>query len=144
MKIEIKNRYVLGLASWLNELQLSGKLSRTRTRFVNKLAERHKETDKFRIELVDKYAKKDKNGKNVMDGENVVLADVEAFSKEINELYDEVFTVGSEKEAYGLLKHIVLDTDYVFGPAKDADGPERLAKLRQAEDYTEWCAVFEN
>jgi hypothetical protein len=44
--------------------------------------------DKLRIELVKKYAKKDKNGREVVMGNNYVIDDRKAFSDELKELQD--------------------------------------------------------
>jgi len=144
MRFTIENSYVLGLASWLAEQELSGKESRVRTRFVKQLADRHQETDKFRQELLDKYAKKDEKGERVVnEQQNVVLDDVEGFTKEINDLYQEEFTIDLDEKSFEILKNIVLNTDYVFGPKENDNDQERLAKIRQANDYEEWCQAFE-
>lgn len=145
MKIEIKNSHVLPLANWLSELNLNGRQSRERTRFVKTLANRHQENEKFRMELVEKYAKKDKKGKIVKteDGENIQIEKIEEFTKEATDLYEEKFVVDLLDESYEILKDIVLNTNYVFGPNPSSTQEEKLNKIRQANDYDVWCEIFE-
>jgi len=143
---KIKNMHIAGLASWLNELQLKGSLSRVRSRLVGKLVQRYQENEKFRIELANKYAKKDKDGKPLLneDKTSYVMENQEEFNKELTELYDETFTCPLEKDSILSLKYIVLDTDYVFGPKEGMSPQEQNAKIRQANDYGIWCQSFES
>lgn len=145
MKFKIKNYYVLGLASWLQELNLSGKESRVRSRFIKILSDRYQETDKFRQELVEKYGRKGSDGKveTTDDGKSFIVDDKEAFIKEINELYDEEFVINLEDYDKVILSDIVLNTNYVFGPKDDMSQDEKVAKIRQANDYEMWCKSFE-
>lgn len=144
MNFEIENSYVLGLASWLSELSLEGKYSRARSRFVKLLADRHTETDNFKKEIIKKYAKKNEDGEPVVENGNYQIDDKESFSKEIQDLYHDTFTVSLDKNDAMYLKEVVLNTDYKFGPKENDSEQEKNAKIRQANDYSEWCKSFEN
>jgi len=143
--LTLKNAHVSGLASWLNQLQLHGQQSRVRSRFVKNLVDRYQENEKFRKEMLDKYAKKDKKGEIVLseDKKTVVLKDQEKFVKELQDLYLENYVTQIDGESYNVLKDIILKTTYRFGPSEN-DSPElRMEKIRQANDYEEWCEVLE-
>lgn len=145
-EVKIKNIHLLGLASWLNELELSGKETRIRSRFVTKLADRYQENEKFRVEMITKHSKLDEEGNPIIaeDGKSYEFDDKDALVKELTDLYNEKFTVTLPDDEFEALKKIVLDTDYVFGPKEGDNEQERIAKIRQANDYEVWCEVFES
>lgn len=145
MKVTIKNSLVLSLASWLNELNLIGRESRERTRFVNLLAVRYQETEKFRMEILNKYAQKDEEGKNKVseDGKSILLEDSNAYVKEVTELMEDEYVIQLDSKVFNTLKHIVLDTTYTFGPKEGQEEQEIQAKVRQASEYALWCECFE-
>lgn len=150
---KIQNKFLVGLASWLSEIQLGGIESRERTRFVNILVERIQENEKFRLELLDKYTEKDEEGNKKkkmnefeeevwdLSPENTIL-----YTKEFGELMDEDFVMDildGNKQKIKVMKEVVLNTNYVFGP-RDTDSPqEKIAKIRQMNDYDSWCQAFE-
>ena len=151
--LKLKNRYLVGLGSWLNELQLAGKESRERTRFVNLIIARIGETDKFREAIVDKYVKKDKNGekvKKVLENGTEVWdisgTDMKAYEKEYQDLMDDVWNLDvleGNKEKLKVVQDIVLNTEYKFGPKEGNTQEEKIANIRQAADYEIWCDAFE-
>lgn len=150
----LKNKYIIGLASWLNELSLQGADSRERTRFVNVLIERINENEKFRTGLLDQYCEKEEdgktkkkkvleNGEEVWDvsDENMIL-----YQKEFTDLMDEDYTMDildGNKQKLKVMKNAVLNTNYIFGPQEVDTVSEKQAKLRQMHDYDEWCKAFE-
>lgn len=151
--LKLQNKHLVGLASWLNELSLAGVESRERTRFVNVLIERITENEKFRAELLDKYVTKEDGkmkkkmnevtGEEVWDisDENIVL-----FQKEYSDLMDEEYVMDildGNKQKLKVVKEVVLNTDYKFGPKEGDVGQEKIAKLRQANEYGIWCEAFE-
>lgn len=150
---KIKNKFLVGLGSWLNELQLSGKESRERTRFVNLLVDRLTENEKFRAELIRKYAQKDEEGnpkKRMEEGAgeiwDLLPEDMEKYAKEYNEMMDEEFVIDvleGNKEKVKVVTDIVLNTNYVFGPKEGDSAEEKQAKIRQMNDYGIWCEAFE-
>lgn len=150
---KIKNKYIIGLASWLNELSLQGIESRERTRFVNVLIERINENEKFRTDLLDKYVEKDTDGQKIKKtsetGEEVwdISEDNSIiFAKEYNDLMDDEYVMDildGNKQKLKVVKEIVLNTSYMFGPQEVDSIQEKQAKLRQMNDYEVWCQAFE-
>lgn len=151
----IKKRYLAGLATWLTQLQLSGRLSRERTRFVSLLTKGIQELEFDRKDILDKYVEKKKDpktGKEVwvmqegVDNWKLKEGVEEDFIKEINELFDEEFVIDigeQHKSKIEAIRDIVLNTDYVFGPSKDDSPDEAQKKIDQAHHYDVWCESFE-
>lgn len=150
---KIKNKFLIGLGSWLNELQLSGKESRERSRFVSLIVDGLTENEKFRSELIKKYAEKDADGnprkkidETVGEVWDLTPENQEAFAKEYTELMDEDFIIDvleGNKEKIKVVTDIVLNTSYVFGPKEGDSTEEKTAKIRQMNDYGIWCESFE-
>ena len=152
MLYKIQNKYTLGLAAWLNELELSGRDSRYRTRFVNILRDRVKEYQTERRSIISQFVEIDKDGKfKIRKEEGVDILDVkdddrEKLETQLQELEEEEFVVkidATNKNEFEAVKKLVLDTDYKFGPGENINELERQAKIRQADDYNEWCKTFE-
>lgn len=157
--LKIKKLQLTGLATWLNVLPLDGKKSRIRTRFVTKLINAIQQTDKERKDIVGKYVEKEKKEGEKNESWKTVTVDngqthfvispekLEEFNKEINELYEEDFVMAvtpETEENIAIIKDILLNTEYKFGISGDeeSDG-EKVAKVKQAHDYNEWCEAFE-
>lgn len=149
---KLKNRYVLGLATWLNDQSLAGKDSRERTKFVTLLAAHLNETDKDRVELLKKYAEKDEKGEFKMKEENGkqvydLLPDkLVEFGKEYSELLDEDFIIDileGNKSKFETVKRIVLDTDYKFGPRENDTPEEKDERVKLMNQYDLWAEAFE-
>ena len=66
--LKIQNRYLLGLASWLNEQALAGRESRERSRFVTIVADQLAVVEKERKDIIDKYAEKEEDGTTLIWG----------------------------------------------------------------------------
>lgn len=152
--LKIQNKYLVGLASWLNELPLGGSESRERTRFVRMLVDRITENEKFRGELLDKYVEKETDGqkkKKIQETTGEEVWDISEensvlFAKDYADLMDEEYIMDildGNKQKLKVIKNVVLNTDYKFGPKEGDVGAERVAKIRQANDYEEWCKAFE-
>lgn len=146
-KLKLENSQLAGFASWLNELNLDGAQSRERTRIVKMMANRIEEIEDFRLEILNKYSEKDENGKNKMneDGKSVMLVDdkKDKFIEEIKDLYAEEYTFNIDAHQLRVLKDIVLNTGYKFGPKEDDNPVEKQRKIRQANDYVVWCDALE-
>lgn len=149
---KIQNRYLLGLASWLNMLPLAGRESRERSRFVTLVSDTLARVEKERVQIIEKYANKEEDGSMKKTVDNGVerfdipddkIADLE---KDYGELLDEEFVLDvgeSHKAKIRTVRDIVLNTDYKFGPSESDDVQEKQAKIRQAFDYEKWCESFE-
>lgn len=155
--LKIKKGFIVGLASWLNELNLSGKESRERTRFVKVLSDEWQKIEEDRKEIISRYVAKEEDGawKKTVDnssGKEVEVWDLSAEDKdkvtqETVDLYNEEFVLDiteANKERMALIKEIVLNTDYKFGPKETDSFDEKLAKMRQAGDYENWSEAFES
>ncbi|WP_078428757.1 DUF1617 family protein [Alkalihalobacterium alkalinitrilicum] len=132
--MKLKNNDIRSLANFLAEEKLAGKTSRMRTRFIKILEDRLKEVEEFRIELLEKYAKKDDKGKAVLNGNQYEIEDREIFSYEYNELMEEEFIIDeteSKREMITHVKRILENTEKVFSGM-------------EAFDYDRWCEAFEN
>jgi len=150
---KIQKAYVNGLATWLNALQLGGRDSRERTRFVSILADELKTIDAERVSIIEKYVTKDENNEwqKIVDSDGLerwdVPADLEAdLNKDVLELYQEDFVLDIGEEHLAKIKavrDIVLNTDFLFGPSEDDSNVDKIRKIREANDYEEWCKAFE-
>ena len=150
---KLQNKYVVGLASWLNELSLQGAESRERTRFVNVLIERIQENEKFRTDLLEKFVEKDENGqkKKKVNELNEEVWDIPEdklteYVKEYTDLMEDEYVMDildGNKQKLKVMKEAVLNTTYTFGPQEVDSIPEKQAKLRQMNDYDIWCKAFE-
>ena len=130
----IKNSDIQSLVNFLVNEKLSGKTSRMRTRFVNLLNERLKEIEEFRLEIVEKYAEKDDEGKPITNDNKYKIVDMEAFNKDYDELMNEEFIIDethSKKDMLLSVKRILESTEMEFS------GQEAFL-------YDKWCEAFEN
>lgn len=156
--LKIKKGFVVGLASWLNELALSGRQSRERTRFVKDLIEEYKTVDLERIAIVESFASKEEDGQTFkkvstvdnsgkeIEGYDIPDTDMPEVNKQIADLFQEDYIVDiteANKERMAVIKDIILNTDYKFGPKEEDTLEEKQAKVRQAGDYDLWCEAFE-
>ncbi|WP_078430489.1 DUF1617 family protein [Alkalihalobacterium alkalinitrilicum] len=132
--MKLKNNDLRSLANFLVDEKLGGKASRMRTRFIKILNERLKEVEEFRIELLEKYAKKDDEGKAILTEGSYELDDLETFNKEYADLMDEEFIIDeteSKREMLTHVKRILENTE------KEFNGADAFA-------YDRWCETFEN
>ena len=151
---KIQNKYLSSLAQWLQLLVLDGRKSRERTRFVKLLQDRLKEVNGFYQGLIEKYVKKDKNGRyktRLVDGVQVfkfeTKKDEKDYIKEVEDLFSEEFKLDLtevNKEMLIVIKDIVLNTDYKFGPKENETSEQQRVSIRLAEEYDKWCQSFEN
>lgn len=143
---------------WLERQALHGAASRSRTRFVKLLADRLKEIDTVRKEMLEKHAEKDKDGKTIyvvleevkkgdvteikekdttddspQDNKRYKIKDDKAFNKEWAEYINEEFvldvTPSTSEIIYGT-RDLILNTTAEFSG-------------RGAALYDEWCQAFE-
>lgn len=150
--LKIKNKYLVGLTSWLNSLSLAGSESRERTRFVQMAVERIREYLKYQEEITDKYCEKGEDGKKKTEEKNgqlhyiVIEGKKEEFEKEVNDLLEEEYVMDSSdgnKSKLKTVKNLVLNTEFKFGPKDGDSDSERIENIRQANEYNEWAEAFE-
>jgi hypothetical protein len=149
----IKKGQLVGLGSWLNEQQLSGRKSRERTRFVEDIQEELRQVEAARIALLEEHAEIDAEGKPVKEavegGQERYKLTEEAtaeFQKAYSDLLSEDWIVDiteANREQISTVSDIVLNTDYRFGPRDEEPSWQREARMRQMNDYPHWCEAFE-
>jgi len=141
--LKLKNYLIIPLAKWLMDLELPGRMSRSRNRFLDVIRPRFEEVENTRLELGKKHAKKDEKGNPIeIEDEGIKRFDMddagrEAFKKDYVEYINEesVFDVTAANEAdMKAVAQIVLETDEKF-----SDTPESP----RATQYSEWCTAFE-
>jgi hypothetical protein len=132
MKVEIENRYLGQAISLLFDLSLRGKQSRHRTKFVKLLNDRLKEVEEQRIQLAKEHAKKDENGEPITNDGKFDIEDMDAFMKDLEELYDEKMVIEGG-DAQGMLKTV---KDVLLNCDKEFSGQEAMI-------YDYLCDIFE-
>ena len=150
---KLKNQYLSGLVQWLELQELEGKRNRERIRFINLLRTRLKEVQGFLNSLIDKYVQKDEKGhykvKKEKDNEFFEFETEEnkkKYIEEVNDLYNEEFKIELtelNKEMLAVIKDIVLNTNYKFGPKENDTLQEKMTNIRIAYEYNEWAKSFE-
>jgi hypothetical protein len=154
MSLKIQNRFLVGLGSWLNDQQLSGRASRARTRFVEDMQVELNHIEADRVKMLEGLADKDENGapkkeKDEATGqEKYVISDEAAakFAQEYSALLTEdciIDITDANRERMDEIKGIVLNTDYRFGPQEGDSDAVRQMRVRQMNDYPHWCEAFE-
>jgi hypothetical protein len=137
MTIRMHNVEVDSLGSFLLELNLKGKDSRMRTRFIRLLQERMELIRTEHQELVKQYAELDESGEPKTierDGQSVYdIKDIPAFNKEYNELMMELFVIEvseANKDMIEVVRNAVLECD------KEFSGQEALV-------FDRYCEIME-
>jgi hypothetical protein len=135
--MKIKNYEVKEFANFLINLELKGRESRLRTRFVKVLMGRADLIDEEHVELIKQFAKFDDKGEPIIiEIDGVKTYDVpekEAFNKEYYALLNEEFILEENeerKEMLLLLKEVILNCEMTF-------------KGREALEYDRWCEIVE-
>ncbi len=151
---KLKNRFLSSLVSWLQLQQLAGKESRERTRFVRVCQERLQEVNEFYKEIANKLVEKDEKGefKTRKEGNELVYVfkekkDEEDYLKELGDLHNEEFVLeinNSNKEQLKVVKNLVLNTEYKFGPKEGDSIALKQMDIKMANEYDLWCSAFED
>lgn len=145
--LTFKTYHVNPLGTWLQKLELPGKKSRSRNRFIiDFISKKSEEIEKERVTLLTKYSEKDKDGKpkmkTVPDGSTsdtfeINKENMKKFNVDYNEFMKEdyVIDVTKAKETdVSAIAEIVLNTEEKF-----VDHVGDMA----ATMYNEWCEIFE-
>ena len=144
--LTFKTYHVNPLGTWLQGLELPGKQSRARNRFITDfIGDKSKEIEEQRQTMLKKYAEKDDKGepkmKKLPEGDQQVYdinpANLAKYNDEFVEYMGEdyIIDVTKAKEAdIKVIADLVLNTEEKF-----VDKQGNLA----ATMYNEWCNVFE-
>lgn len=136
--MKLKNYDLEYLITFLDELELSGKESRMRSRFMKLIKEKY---DQFKTEhqtILTNYSRKDEKGNPIVlsdeKGQRYDIENIQAFQSEFLELINEdcVIDINSERqEMYSVVSKAILECDKVF-------------KGVEADAYDRICQIFEN
>lgn len=118
MLVKIENAKLGQAINLLFNLSLKGKQSRHRTKFIKLLDERLKEVAEQENELLKEHCHLDEKGepKTLDNGTKWDVKDLEAFSKDKKELYEEELVIDGG-DAHGMLKtvkQVLLECDKEF------------------------------
>lgn len=135
--MRMKNAEVEAFANFLMTIELRGKESRLRTRFVRMLVEKVDQINEDHRELIRQFASFDENGEAIIveiDGKKAYdVPDREAFNHEYFLLLNEDFIIDESEERREMLmfiKELILNCDTTF-------------KGREALEYDRWCDIVE-
>lgn len=140
MAIRMYNVEIEQFANFLLGLNLKGKESRMRTRFIKTLQERMALVKEEHLDLIKQYSEKDENGEPKIiekDGQQVYdVQDMEAFNKEYNELMLEELVVEetvANKDVLNAVRNAVLNCDQEFS-GQDALVFDRFCEIVEGEE----------
>ena len=119
--MRIRNHEIGKFISFLMELELKGRESRLRTRFVKLLAERKNLVDDEHYQLILQHSNLDENGNpKVIELNGQKMYDIDnivAFNIDYNILLNEEFVIDEteeRKEMLLLVKDVILNCDKTF------------------------------
>lgn len=132
MELRIKNSLLEGAMELLFNLELKGKRSRHRTKFIKRLNEQLTEVKEQRMELIKEHSNLDEDGNPIIIGNVYDIIDEEAFNCDIKELSDEelIFTSPMDEEMLKTIKQILDECAVPFSG-------------QQAIVYDEICEAFD-
>lgn len=135
--MKIKNGEIEAFANFLMKLELKGRESRLRTRFVKLLMERVELVTEEHRDLIRQFARFHENGEPVIIEEGGVrmydVPDRVTFNREYAMLLNEDFIIEENEERKEMLlfiKELILNCDMTF-------------KGREALEYDNWCEIVE-
>lgn len=140
--MKMLNAEIENFANFLMEIELEGRKSRLRTRFVKVLQERLKLIQEEHKAILEQYTAKDEEGElktiDTEDGGRAYdVQDYEAFQKEYQDLLVEEFVIDQTQERKQMLEAVregVLNTDMVF-KGKDALVFDRYCEIVEQVEY---------
>lgn len=137
MQVKIKNSQLGQVSDLLFNLSLRAKQSRHRTKFVKKLNEHLQEVIEQEKELLKEHCHLDEKGEPKLkkDGKHWDVKDLDAFSKDKKELYEEEFVIegGGNRETIKVMKQIITE---LYEGDREFQGQEGVA-------FDLLCDVFE-
>lgn len=132
MQLKIKNSLVEGAMELLFNLELRGKQSRHRTKFIKRLNEQLTEIKEQRMDLVKEHSNLDEEGNPIVIDNLYDIVDLDAFNKDVAELFAEELIISSpvDDEMLKTIKQILDECDVAFS-------------REQAIVYDELCEAFD-
>ena len=134
--LTIKNYQLVDVVEFLEKAELKPKASRVRTKLNRRLYAKVEELHKDELELLDKFGKKNENGKLIEDGGTYTLIEATAaeYHQEKRVLLEEEATVNIDelKGRLGVLIDALEDSDIRLS-GKDAETLDLLLDALEAE-----------
>lgn len=113
MEIKIQNQRIADTINFLYGISLKGKQSRHRTKFINELNETLKELGKEEEAIRKEHCHLDEEGnpKKIENGTKWDIKDLDAYSKDIKEFFEEerTFTGGNVTGVLKTIKEILFN-----------------------------------
>lgn len=137
MQVRIKNSQITEFGQFLLTLELKGKKSRLRTRFIKLLNEQLRQFNEEHTLLLKEHCHLDEEGNpKTVERDNKQywdIKDIPSYKQDYNELLEEEFIIEGEDKRDMLLavKVAVLDCEKSFS------GNEAML-------YDQWCDIVEN
>ncbi|MFE5430285.1 hypothetical protein [Peribacillus simplex] len=128
MQVKIQYKYVVEAINFLSDMNLKGKQSIHRTRFIKLLSEKLKQISEEEMELVKEFAGVDDDGKPIRTKEgNFAIKDAEEFLKQQKEYFQEYYVIEGG-DAHGMLKTMkeIIENYNQEVSGKDAEVFEHL------------------
>lgn len=142
MKVEIKNSILGKAIELLYEMELAGKRSRHRTRFIQQLSDRLELLSEEELILLKDYCELDEEGNPKMvkkdERQEYVFKDVHGFVKEQEELFDESMVIeGEDNKVMLVTVREALDECETAYSGEDATLYEYLCKQFKVDENLE-------
>lgn len=137
MQIKIENEKLEQAIDLLFNLELKGKQSRHRTKFIKTLTERLTEVQEQQDELIKEHCHLDESGepRKIENDTKWDIKDLKAYVKDVNELYAEELVIDGG-DAHGMLKtvKVVLDNCEVGYSGQEAMTYDYLCEAFEQEE----------
>lgn len=141
--MRIRNHEIKRFMNFLMELELRGRESRLRTRFVKLLAERQKLVEDEHYQLIVQHSNLDENNKPLIverDGQTMYdVQDIVSFNRDYHILLNEEFIIDEteeRKEMLLLIKDVILNCEKTF-KGEEAILYDRMCDIVEKINYKE-------
>ncbi|AOH54534.1 hypothetical protein ABE28_009250 [Peribacillus muralis] len=128
MQVNIQYSYLVDSIHFLSSMNLKGKQSIHRTRFIKLLSEKLKQVSEEELQLIKEFAGIDANGDpNKKDDGSFAIEDVPEFKKQQGEYLSEYYVIEGG-DAHGMLKTLkgIIENFDKEVSGKEADAFEHL------------------
>jgi len=124
MKFELQNQFVAPSVNFLSRLSLSGYQSIARTRLIKMLADKNKEISELQKDLINQYAKKDKDGEPIVENDSYQFTPKN--SQKFQQEYQKLMLENGELEKATYSRHKEDCQDFLLHADVNVSGDEAL------------------
>lgn len=125
MKFELQNQFVTPSVNFLSRLSLSGYQSIARTRLIKMLADKNKEIVELQKDLINQYAKKDKDGEPIVKNDNYQFTPENG--QKFQQEYQKLMLENGEIEKATYSRHKEDCQDFLLHADVNVSGDEALS-----------------